>query len=77
VDSIFNYAAAKQGRLARGLNLQVAATAIGVSTSTLGNWEAGRGEPTVTCFERMRKLYRVPRRSLLHTTDPDLAALPS
>lgn len=57
MDSIFDPKKARNVREGLQLTQTTVARALGKSVSTISNWEAGNGEPDVTDYCRLRKLY--------------------
>lgn len=55
----------RQARENSGLKAQIAATKLGISVSTLSNWERGETSPNAVYVVRMAKLYGVSADELI------------
>ncbi len=50
----------KAARINMGYTQKVAADLIGISVSTLKNWESGKTSPTQPNLEKISKIYKLP-----------------
>lgn len=55
----------KSARVNKGLTQIVASELIGVSATTLGNWETGKSHPSIEKARKMSEVYEMPLDSLI------------
>lgn len=55
----------KSARINKGLTQNEACGLIGVSATTLGNWENGKSHPSIEKARKMSEVYEMPLNSLV------------
>lgn len=76
MESIFDPKKARRVREGLGFSQTAVAAALDRSVSTISNWEAGIGEPDVSDYFRLKRLYRCKDGDLL-TGDAELHMAPT
>ena len=64
----FNTRTMKDTRESRGLTLDMLASKVGVTTTTIWRWEQGLARPRVSHLKALCRHLRVPRSALISTS---------